>query len=42
MNIFAATLIMIGLFSLGTDIHRAAQTIADAIRSEKENKHDTR
>jgi hypothetical protein len=35
MNIFAATLIMIGLFSLGTDIHRAAQTIADAIRSNR-------
>jgi hypothetical protein len=35
MNIVAATLIMIGLFSLGTDIHRSAQTIADAIRSNK-------
>ena len=35
MNIFAATLIMIGLFSLGADIHRAAQTIADAIRSNR-------
>jgi hypothetical protein len=36
MNIFAATLIMIGLFSLGTDIHRAAQTIADAIRAREQ------
>jgi hypothetical protein len=26
---------MIGLFSLGTDIHRAAQIIANAIRSKK-------
>lgn len=35
MNIFAATLIMIGLFVLGMDICRAAQIIADAIRSNR-------
>lgn len=33
MNVFAATLIMIGLFILGMDIIRAAQIIADAIRA---------
>lgn len=33
MIIMAGVFIMIGLFSLGSDIYKAAQTIADAIRS---------